>query len=82
MNKKSIQNILVLVHAHIKFLPRACTRSTVIGSVHLCSVSTKIARSEDSGILVVSKHDHVVGSDEKLSFFCFLTVDAHHQRYT
>ena len=58
----------------------------MIGSVHLSvahlsSVSTKIARSEDSGILAVVKRDDIVKCGEILSFFCFLTVDTHHEYY-
>ena len=37
------------------------------GCVRL-SVSTKIARSEDLGILMIGKRDHIIGSGEKLSF--------------
>ena len=49
-------------------IPRACTRDKVIDCVCLSSVTTKITRYKDSGILVVSKYDHtIVGSGEKLS---------------
>ena len=63
---------------------RTCARGKAIGCVRLssvCLVSTKITRSEDSGILMVGKHDHIVGSGEKLSCFCFLMVDTCHEHY-
>ena len=58
--------------------PHAYARGKVIGCVRP-SVSTIITRSEDSGILTVSKHDNTVGSSAKLSYFCFLMVDTRHE---
>ena len=71
------------LHDTSSITPCACARGKVIGSVSLSSVvcQHKIARSEDSGILMVGKHDHIVGSGEKLSFFCFWTVDTRHECY-
>ena len=51
------------------FSPRACTRGKVTSFVCLSSVSTKITRSEDSGITVVVKCDQLVRSGKKLSFY-------------
>ena len=55
----------------------------MIGCVRLFVVrlSSVIARFEDSGILMVSKCNHIVITGETLSFFCFLTVDTRHERY-
>ena len=46
----------------------------------ICS-SSKITRFKESGILMVGKPNHIVGSGEKLFFFCFLTVDTRHECY-
>ena len=44
-------------------------------------VTTKIARSPGSGITVVSKFAQMVGSCEKPSAFCFLTLGTRRERY-
>ena len=55
---------------------RACARGKAIGSVRLSSVSTKVI-----SIMVVSKHDKIVGIREKLSSFCFLMLVTCHKCY-
>ena len=60
--------------------PRACVRGKVIGFVHLLSIIIKIARSEDSGIMI-SKCNQIVGSGEKWSSFCFFLLGTRHERY-
>ena len=61
--------------------PRACPRGKVIGFVCRLSVGTKIARSDDSGITVVGNCNQIVGSGEKLSSFCILTLGTRQGRY-
>ena len=52
------------VRACVILLP--CAHARARGKVIRLSVSTKIARSKDSGILVVGSRDHIVESGEKL----------------
>ena len=63
------------------FTPCACTRGKVIGFVCLSSISTKITRSEDSGITMVSKCDQIVESSKKLFSFCYLTLGTRYECY-
>ena len=84
VNARYVLHVVVLV-----ITPHACARGEAIGSVCLLSVClssvclssvcpssiiTKIAISEDSGITVISKHDQIVKSAEKLSSFCFFLL--------
>ena len=63
--------------------PCTCARGKVIGSVHLSAVCRQHKNRQiwKFSILVVDKCDHIVGSGEKLPFFCFLTVDTRHEYY-
>ena len=63
------------------YYPAQCARGKVIGFVCRLFVSTKIVRSEDSGITVVGKCDQIVGSGEKLSSSCFLMLGTRQGRY-
>ena len=81
VNARYVLHVVVLV-----ITPHACARGKAIGSVYLSSVYlssiiTKIAISEDSGITVISKHDQIVKSAEKLSSFCFFTLGTRHECY-
>ena len=72
----------VAIEAVPVITPCVCARGKVISCVcRLSSVTAKITRFEDSGILVLSKCDHIVRSGEKLSSFSFLTLDTRYEHY-
>ena len=90
------KHLVRVVEALVKWPPLQCAqykmeliyylvsmaRGKVISSVHLSVFCQhKNHQIEDSGILMISKRDHIVGSGKKLSFFCFLTVDTRHEHY-
>ena len=57
------------------FVLHACARGEAIGFVHLfvcLSISTKIARSGDLGIIAKYKYHYSVGEMGKLTFFSLL----------
>ena len=75
---KAVINRLVASKSTVIITPHTCARGKV--SAYLSSVSTKITISEDSDILMVGMHNHIVGTGKK-RFFCFLMVDTSHECY-
>ena len=79
-----VKNTLCTTLRHISFTTlRTCTRGKVINFVRLSvclSFSTKIARSVDSDLRMVSKCDEIVGSGKKRSSYYFLTLDISQKR--
>ena len=72
-----------LIHVHMVMPSLPCVHAQgikwLVLSISLsfvCLSAQKFARSKDLGILVVDKHDHIVGSGKKLAFF--LLLDARH----